>query len=84
MFIKFTTIPEWAKGACYYQFLVDRFAKSEDHPNNLISGRSYRSWGDEVNWRRNSEGKFQTTIFSAEIKRNSRKNIIFYSSGYCT
>ena len=62
-------IPEWAEGALFYQIFADRFAKSKDHPNNLISGRSYRSWGDEVNWRRNSEGKFTNNdFFGGDLK----------------
>lgn len=56
-------IPEWAEGALFYQLFVDRFARSKNHLNDLINGRNYRSWGDEVNWRRNYDGKFTNNDF---------------------
>lgn len=62
-------LPEWAEGALFYQVFVDRFARSKNHPNNLISGRNYRHWGDEVNWRVNSEGKFTNNdFFGGDLK----------------
>ena len=67
-------IPEWAEGALFYQIFVDRFAKSKNHSNNLIGGRNYRNWGDEVNWKRNQKGKFSNNdFFGGDLKGITEK-----------
>ena len=55
-------VPEWSKGAIYYQIFVDRFFR----PNGnfkLVEGRNYRNWGEMPNFHRNAEGKFHNNDF---------------------
>ena len=61
-------VPDFAKGAIYYQLIVDRFNKGrQDKPQ--IKGRNYRNWGEMPNWGRNEEGKFHNNdFFGGDIK----------------
>ena len=71
-------IPDWAKGALFYQLFVDRFARGKDHPDCLMIGRNYRSWGDEVNWRRNNDGEFTNNDFYGGDLKGIKEKIPYF------
>lgn len=61
-------VPDFAKGAIYYQLIIDRFNKGKkDKPQ--VKGRNYRNWGEMPNWRTNEKGKFHNNdFFGGDIK----------------
>lgn len=61
-------VPDFAKGAIYYQLIVDRFnIGRNDKPQ--VKGRNYRNWGEMPNWKKNAEGKFHNNdFFRGDIK----------------
>lgn len=61
-------VPDFAKGAIYYQIVVDRFNKGKKDKSQ-VKGRNYRSWGEMPNWQTNEEGKFHNNdFFGGDIK----------------
>ncbi len=73
-------VPSWAKGAIFYQLFVDRFNKGESHPNNLVLGRNYRNWGDEVNWHRDVHGNFHNNDYFCGDLDGIREKIPYFKS----
>lgn len=73
-------VPEWAKGAIFYQLLVDRFCKSKTHEKDLVSGRNYREWKDSVNWHRNIHGSFHNNDFFCGDLNGIKEKIPFFKS----
>lgn len=63
-------MPKWAKGSLIYQLFVDRFCRAKSHQENLVNGRNYREWGEEVNWQRDpATGEFTNNdFFCGDIK----------------
>ena len=61
--VTYSDVPAWAKGSIFYQIFIDRFHKSPSHRKNLVPGRNYRDWGEEVEWHRNIHGYFHNNDF---------------------
>lgn len=55
-------VPEWSKGAIYYQIFVDRFFRPDGN-FRLLEGRNYRNWGEMPNYHRNEAGEFHNNDF---------------------
>ena len=67
------SVPDWAKGAIYYQIFVDRFYHGSEK-NVIIKGRNYRKWGEMPNFRRNKKGEFHNNdFFCGDIKGVEKK-----------
>ena len=61
--VTYSDVPAWAKGSIFYQIFIDRFHKSPSHRKNLVPGRNYRDWGEEVELHRNIHGYFHNNDF---------------------
>lgn len=67
------TVPDWAKGAIYYQIFVDRFYHGSEKIVK-INGRNYRKWGEMPNFKRNEKGEFHNNdFFCGDLKGVEKK-----------
>ena len=67
------SVPNWAKGATYYQIFVDRFYHGSEK-DTVTKGRNYRKWGEMPNFRRNEKGKFHNNdFFCGDLKGVEKK-----------
>lgn len=73
-------VPEWSKGAIFYQIFVDRFYKSENVGFEKQTGRNYRIWGQEVNWHKNEKGLYHNNDFFGGNLRGIEEKLEYIKS----
>ncbi|MEA4965610.1 MAG: glycoside hydrolase family 13 protein [Oscillospiraceae bacterium] len=59
------TVPDWARGAVFYQIFPDRFHRSGscDLTGKLEPYRVHAAWGEDPDWRPNAQGEITNSDF---------------------
>ena len=81
-------VPEFAKGAIYYQLFVDRFYHASANPKEIgeiikehrIKGRNYRRWGEMPNFMRNEKGVFHNNDFFRGNLKGIEEKLSYFKS----
>ena len=81
-------VPEFAKGAIYYQLFVDRFyyASANQKQNgaikkeHTIKARNYRRWGEMPNFMRNEKGVFHNNDFFRGNLKGIEEKLSYFKS----